>query len=111
MSGDSSDYDMVKNIYKQGHEIASHTLSHRNPTTWWAYAGYENWEHEIVGMRERLHEKSGVPVKEITGMRAPFLQVKCFTLVMLNTLVGKCEVTKYDNKKRAQTIERYDSKP
>ncbi|CAG5135326.1 unnamed protein product [Candidula unifasciata] len=75
VSGDSSDYDMVKQIYKQGHEIASHTMSHREPTTWWAYAGYENWEHEIVGMRNRLNEKSGVPVREITGMRAPFLQV------------------------------------
>ncbi|CAL1540268.1 unnamed protein product [Lymnaea stagnalis] len=75
VSGDNSDYDMVKRMYKGGHEIASHTLSHRSPTTWWAHAGYENWEHEVVGMKERLHEKSGVPLKEIVGMRAPFLQV------------------------------------
>ena len=26
-------------------------------------------------MRERLHKKAGIPVEEITGMRAPFLQV------------------------------------
>lgn len=76
VSGDNSDYQMVRTIYKQGHEIASHTLSHRDPTTWWAYAGYDNWESEIMGMRQRLNEKSGVPVNEITGMRAPFLQVR-----------------------------------
>ncbi|KAH9493099.1 hypothetical protein Btru_022296 [Bulinus truncatus] len=75
VSGDNSDYDMVRKMYKGGHEIASHTLSHRSPTTWWADAGFDNWEHEIVGMKKRLNEKSGVPLKEITGMRAPFLQV------------------------------------
>lgn len=80
MSGDNSDYQMVKKIHKQGHEIASHTLSHRNPTTWWADAGYDNWEQEVVGMRDRLSEKSGVPVKEVAGMRAPFLQVGDFCL-------------------------------
>lgn len=75
MSGDSSDYGMVAQLSKQGHEIASHTLSHRNPTTWWANAGVANWEQEVVGMKDRLAEKANVPKGGIKGMRAPFLQV------------------------------------
>ncbi|XP_059165544.1 proteoglycan 4-like [Physella acuta] len=75
VSGDNSDYEMVRKIHKGGHEIASHTLSHRSPTTWWADAGFENWEQEVVGMKKRLHEKSGIPLDGIVGMRAPFLQV------------------------------------
>ncbi|GFN93481.1 chitin deacetylase 5a [Plakobranchus ocellatus] len=75
VSGDSTDYKLVKEVYRHGHEIASHTLSHRSPTTWWGYAGYDNWNNEVVGMRERLHKKAGIPMENITGMRAPFLQV------------------------------------
>ncbi|BFZ10641.1 hypothetical protein BsWGS_13680 [Bradybaena similaris] len=75
VSGDNSDYQMVKKLFKQGHEIASHTLSHRSPTTWWADAGFQNWESEIVGMKKQLHEKAGVRLKDIVGMRAPFLQL------------------------------------
>ncbi|GFS10664.1 polysaccharide deacetylase-like protein [Elysia marginata] len=75
VSGDNTDYKLVREVYQSGHEIASHTISHRSPTTWWAHAGYDNWNEEVVGMRERLHRSAEIPIDEIVGMRAPFLQI------------------------------------
>ncbi|KAL8581976.1 hypothetical protein ACOMHN_027957 [Nucella lapillus] len=75
VSGDASEYRLVDKLHKQGHEIASHSLSHRSPSTFWASAGYDGWVNEIEGMRRRLSDKSKIPVEEIRGMRAPFLQL------------------------------------
>ncbi|XP_076448480.1 uncharacterized protein LOC143285139 [Babylonia areolata] len=75
VSGDATQYQLVDKLHKQGHEIASHSLSHRSPTTYWAEAGYDGYVNEIEGMSGRLSEKSHIPRQDIRGMRVPFLQI------------------------------------
>ncbi|GFR74588.1 hypothetical protein ElyMa_003896700 [Elysia marginata] len=58
-----------------GVEIASHTVSHRFPHTWWSTASYQDYVEEAVGMRDKLTSESGVPTQDIKGFRVPFLQL------------------------------------
>ena len=75
VSGDATQYHFVEKLYNRGQEIASHSISHRSPTTYWAHAGYDGYVKEIEGMRKKLTKKSKVPREAIKGMRVPFLQV------------------------------------
>ncbi|ESO95758.1 hypothetical protein LOTGIDRAFT_116769, partial [Lottia gigantea] len=75
VSGDASQYHYVRDLYKAGNEISSHSISHRSPTTWWANAGYDGYVKEIEGMSKRLAREGNLPRKAIKGMRVPFLQV------------------------------------
>ncbi|KAK6177195.1 hypothetical protein SNE40_015346 [Patella caerulea] len=75
VSGDATQYHYVRDLYKKGNEIASHSISHRSPTTWWAHAGYDGYVKEIEGMSKRLAREGKLPREDIKGMRVPFLQV------------------------------------
>ena len=68
-----TDYNMVKELYDRGHEIGSHSITHRMPQSWWRYGPAEDWEREIQGQRENLAQLASIPEEEIRGMRAPFL--------------------------------------
>ena len=67
MSGSGTDYDLVYPLYAMGVEVASHTLSHKFPHTWWASASYQEYVDEIEGMRRRLTSEAGVPYDTIKG--------------------------------------------
>ena len=58
-------------MYADGHEIASHTVTHSDGK------GFDEskWADEVIGMAEMLVRYAGVNPKDIKGMRAPFLQV------------------------------------
>ena len=75
VSNNATDYNIVANLWKRGHEIADHTVSHRFPLKWWGEADYTGWEAEIRGQQSNLVERAGIPKNEIKGFRAPFLQV------------------------------------
>ena len=66
-------YKMVRQLYLEGHEIASHSVSHRFPRNWWNRASYKDWEEEMEGQRENIARNAGVPKVEVRGARAPFL--------------------------------------
>ncbi|ELU01405.1 hypothetical protein CAPTEDRAFT_120556, partial [Capitella teleta] len=68
-------YKLVKELYDAGHEIASHSISHRTPTTWWRDASQAEYKEEIVGQKNNIHKYADVPLNEIRGMRVPFLQL------------------------------------
>ena len=51
---DGTDYQMVNRLYAAGHEMASHSVSHRLPQSNWTRAPYEQWLDEIGGQRDNL---------------------------------------------------------
>ncbi|XP_029635468.1 chitin deacetylase 7-like isoform X1 [Octopus sinensis] len=73
VSGDYTIYKDVKELYGQGHEIASHSKSHKFPHAYWLNSDYKTYSDEIVGMKNWLSEKADIPAKDIRGMRSPFL--------------------------------------
>ncbi|GAV06254.1 hypothetical protein RvY_16273-2 [Ramazzottius varieornatus] len=65
-----TDYKMVQELYKRGHEIASHSLSHTDC----AKCNETIWRNEILGQALMVHA-NGVNRSDIVGMRAPFLAI------------------------------------
>ncbi|KAJ3154270.1 hypothetical protein HDU89_008337 [Geranomyces variabilis] len=65
-----TNYHMVQMLYKSGHEIATHTMTHvGNAMT-----------PEINGSRAAINAFAGVPLSDLRGFRAPFLLYNLSTL-------------------------------
>lgn len=77
-----SNYAQIQWLAGQGHEIGVHSITHRQPETWWTdQANYSDWAEEMIGMREILlsnaagtASKSVLTRDNILGMRAPFIK-------------------------------------
>ncbi|KQS69892.1 uncharacterized protein LOC6542325 isoform X6 [Drosophila erecta] len=71
VSHEWTDYSQVQNLYADGHEMASHTVSH----SFGEQFSQKKWTREIAGQREILAAYGGVKMSDVRGMRAPFLSV------------------------------------
>lgn len=69
-----NDYNLTNLLYRNGHEMAVHSISHITDTDFWKTASKSRWEAEINGMKEFLETYALIPNSTITGQRAPFLQ-------------------------------------
>jgi len=70
-----TDYSLVNKYWHYGHEIASHSITHRNNQEYWAGMSEEQWVKEIVGQRKITGQFAAIDPCEISGMRAPYLQI------------------------------------
>ncbi len=69
-----SDYSLMEHAYHvDAAEFADHSVTHREPTTWWENASEEEWTHEIMDQRSIIGLWGGVPEEEVRGWRSPFL--------------------------------------
>ncbi|ODM91190.1 Serine protease inhibitor Kazal-type 9 [Orchesella cincta] len=75
ISHEYTNYALVHELYKFGHEIALHSISHKPFVTYWKSLNQSMWEAEIVDQREQIATFAKVPITGIKGMRAPFLQI------------------------------------
>ena len=73
LSHNWTDYSMVTSLRERGHEVASHSVTHRMPQSWWRYASREEWRAEIIGQRDNIVQHTAIPSHDVRGMRAPFL--------------------------------------
>ena len=75
VSHNGTRYDVVSEFYRRGHELASHSVSHRMPQGYWRNASYSDWDREVSGQRENLARLAvGVSLEAIGGVRAPYLE-------------------------------------
>jgi len=70
VSHEWTDYGQVQDLYSQGHEIASHSVTHSHPESF----DHDRWAKEIVGQADLLVQLANVDPSDVIGMRAPFLQ-------------------------------------
>ncbi|KAF2357300.1 NodB domain [Trinorchestia longiramus] len=70
------DYTLVNRLYRMGHEIASHSVSH-NPdvANYWDTISKDQWATEISDMRTMLNLYGKIPTEDIVGFRVPYLEV------------------------------------
>uniref|UniRef100_A0A182M248 NodB homology domain-containing protein n=1 Tax=Anopheles culicifacies TaxID=139723 RepID=A0A182M248_9DIPT len=71
VSHEWTDYSQVQNLYADGHEMASHTVSHSFGESF----SPKKWAREVAGQREILSAYGGVKLEDVRGMRAPFLSI------------------------------------
>ncbi|CAK5266052.1 unnamed protein product [Mycena citricolor] len=71
-----TNYTLVTDWYVAGNEIADHTITHVGAPP----------ENEVAGNLIALNALAGIPLKDIIGFRAPFLNYTVDTLKMLHTL-------------------------
>ncbi|AGE56244.1 polysaccharide deacetylase [Paramecium bursaria Chlorella virus NE-JV-1] len=69
----------VRAFYDAGHEIALHTVNHLHLTG----VPLDDLAYEMLGVRELVHEKCGIPMEAMIGFRAPFLEVNEHTRKVL----------------------------
>jgi len=70
-----TDYSLVNRWWHFGHEIASHSITHRNDLNYWKSMTELEWAKEIVGQRRITAQFANIPACDISGMRSPFLQM------------------------------------
>ena len=69
-----TDYALVEHVNRiNGWEFASHSVSHRTPTTFWTGATEQQLTEEIVGQQTILNTFGGIADGQVKGYRAPFL--------------------------------------
>ncbi|GBL75529.1 hypothetical protein AVEN_154875-1 [Araneus ventricosus] len=74
VSHEYNDYEFVNELYRQGNDIAVHSITHESSTEMWKKASYDRWQADMIGMRQILSKFGLIPESEIQGHRAPFLQ-------------------------------------
>merc|ERR1712012_557572 len=70
----ASDYSKINEYWHKGHEIAAHSITHRNNVTYWANMSPDEWAKEMVGIRKMIGQFANIDPCEVKGTRAPFLQ-------------------------------------
>ncbi len=72
VSHNYTDYSLVEDLYYTDHyEMADHSVTHREPVSWWTHATVEELSTEIVEQAEIEEYWGHVP--KVHGFRAPFL--------------------------------------
>ena len=70
VSHEWTDYSQVHSLYRAGHEISSHSVTHTHP----AGLSEQQWGRELGGQAELLSRHGLVEPSHVTGARAPFLE-------------------------------------
>ncbi|KAB7498765.1 hypothetical protein Anas_06332 [Armadillidium nasatum] len=70
-----TNYSAVQELYRQGHEIAVHSISHNDSESFWTEATKEEWAREMAGNREIIKNFANISDQVIYGVRAPYLRV------------------------------------
>ncbi len=74
VSHEWTNYDKVRELYIDGHEIASHSITHKMPQSWWSRASYAELKEELEGQRQNIVSYAKIPKSQIRGIRVPFLE-------------------------------------
>ncbi|TRY78789.1 hypothetical protein TCAL_11804 [Tigriopus californicus] len=69
-----TDYSLVNKYWRMGHEMASHSITHRANATYWKTLSKDGWANEMSGMKTITKNLANIPEDQIRGVRAPYLQ-------------------------------------
>jgi peptidoglycan/xylan/chitin deacetylase (PgdA/CDA1 family) len=72
---DNTDYTVVHELWRNGFEIASHSMTHKVPTESWASLTLDEYANEMRGLKESTAKFATINANDIVGVRAPFLQM------------------------------------
>jgi len=70
-----TNYSMVQELYRKGHEIASHSITHTSDEDYWTHGSVAKWAAEMDGGKQILEEFGNLPEGSVLGSRAPLLRL------------------------------------
>merc|ERR1712168_448150 len=70
-----SNYSMVEELHRVGHEIATHSVTHDNDEDYWTDGSKETWAQEMSEGRKIIEEFGRVTPGDVLGVRAPLLRL------------------------------------
>ncbi|XP_046636843.1 chitin deacetylase 7-like isoform X3 [Daphnia pulicaria] len=86
-SQNGTDYRLVNEFFNRGHEIASHSVTHKADFIYWKNTSVDFWEREAGRQRKIINTYANIPFDKIQGFRAPYLQTGGdATFIALNNL-------------------------
>jgi len=97
VSHEWTDYGLVQSLYSDGHEIASHSISH----SFGEQFSKKKWLKEMAGQREILAGFAGIKLEDVRGIRAPFLAIggnNMFSMLYEANFTYDSSMPIYDNK-------------
>jgi len=97
VSHEWTDYGLVQSLYSDGHEIASHSISH----SFGEQFSKKKWMKEMAGQREILAGFAGIKLEDVRGIRAPFLAIggnNMFSMLYEANFTYDSSMPIYDNK-------------
>nr|CAH0110016.1 unnamed protein product [Daphnia galeata] len=59
LSHEYNNYSLVNDLYNRGHEIASHSITHRTNQDFWLADDVEHWDKEMADMRTMIEYFAG----------------------------------------------------
>ncbi|XP_015588162.1 uncharacterized protein LOC107264439 [Cephus cinctus] len=74
LSHEYTDYTKVHDLWKRGHEIALHSVSHSAVYNYWRNIDVKTFSSEFGDMRKIVNYFAKIPSSELRGVRLPFLQ-------------------------------------
>ena len=75
VSHKSTDYKFVDQLARHGHEIGSHSSTHRMPKSWWRTASYRDIVREMGEQRNNIADQTSLLYSQVKGVRMPFLEL------------------------------------
>lgn len=75
VSHEYTNYYLANQLYRKGHEIALHSVSHNATTDYWKSATVATLTAEFGDEREMIAHFAKIPKEELRGIRLPFLQM------------------------------------
>jgi len=99
-----NDYVYTHDLYFRGNEMASKSLSNKQPSTLWADMTIDENIEEMGGMRQAISTFANIPHNSVQGWRAPFLQTSGDSMLESLSLLGMT----YDN---SYTTKSYTNPP
>lgn len=69
-----NDYSLAHELYTRGHDISVKSITQTPDFSYWANANATVWELEVADMRRMIAKYAALPIEEIEGDRAPYLQ-------------------------------------
>ncbi|KAK8381730.1 hypothetical protein O3P69_015052 [Scylla paramamosain] len=76
LSHQYTDYTIVNELHRLGHEIALHSVTHKSDSVgYWRPANESLWMQEMDDLRKMIVKFANIPEKDLKGWRAPFLEL------------------------------------
>ncbi|KAG4069627.1 hypothetical protein HA402_014650 [Bradysia odoriphaga] len=75
ISHEYTDYSLVHKLYRQGHEIALHSITHLSSTEYWKKLSVSGLADEFAGQKVLTSHFAKIPADDLQGIRMPFLQM------------------------------------